>query len=154
MSIEGLTPRFYLRRSDEPRFRDILTQDVDAEPAHRAAVIAPLDNLIWDRKLAGELFTFEYVWEVYKPAAERRYGYYVLPILYGDRFVARFEPGRDADDGVLQIVNWWWEPDVEPTDLMVQALRGAFKRFLAYLSADEIRITEAARTQAELGWLA
>jgi hypothetical protein len=151
--IEGLTPRFYLRHSDEPRFRAILAQDADAEPPHRAAVIAPLDNLIWDRKLARELFDFEYVWEVYKPAAERRYGYYVLPILYGDRFVARVEPGRDADEGVLQIENWWWEPQIERTDRMLRALREGFERFLAYLNAETLQITERARKEAELDWL-
>jgi uncharacterized protein YcaQ len=151
--IEGLKPRFYLRRSDEPRFRAVLAQDADAEPSYRAAIIAPLDNLIWDRRLALELFGFEYVWEVYKPAAERRYGYYVLPILYGDRFIARFEPSRETDDDVLRIEHWWWEPNVERTETMLTALREGFQRFLAYLNADTLQITERAREQAGLDWL-
>ena len=49
---------------------------------------------------------FEYIWEVYKPVNERRFGYYVLHLLHGERFVARFEPERD-DDGSLVIRRWW-----------------------------------------------
>ena len=49
------------------------------------AFIGPLDNLIWDRDLIRWLFEFDYTWEVYKPAAQRQYGHYVLPVLYGDR---------------------------------------------------------------------
>ena len=74
-----------------------------------AAFIGPLDNLIWDRDLIRWLFDFDYTWEVYKPAAQRKYGHYVLPVLYGDRFVARVEPIFDRKARVLTIVNWWWE---------------------------------------------
>ena len=55
-------------------------------------MIAPLDNLLWDLKLIETLFDFRYTWEVYKPADKRDYGYYVLPVLYGDRFVAPNRP--------------------------------------------------------------
>ena len=65
------------------------------EIPHQAAIIAPLDNLMWDREIIKVLFGFNYRWEVYKPDKEREYGYYVLPIIYGERFIARFEPGRD-----------------------------------------------------------
>ena len=51
------------------------------------------DNLIWDRKLLKLLFEFEYIWEVYKPKDTREYGYYVLPVLYGNQFIARVEFG-------------------------------------------------------------
>jgi predicted acyl esterase len=59
------------------------------------------------------LFMFDYVWEVYKPEPQRRWGYYVLPVFYGDRFVARLD-GR-LERGVWTITRWWWEPDVTPT---------------------------------------
>ena len=57
--------------------------------------LAPLDPLAWDRDLLRSLFGFDYVWEVYVPAAKRRWGYYVLPLLFGDRFVGRIEPRFD-----------------------------------------------------------
>jgi hypothetical protein len=103
-----------------------------------AAFLAPLDNLLWDRRMIEELFGFSYRWEVYKPAAERQYGYYVLPVLYGDRFVARFEPERSAERNVLWIKNWWWEPDIEPDGTMRAALRSAFTQFLNYLGVEAI----------------
>jgi uncharacterized protein YcaQ len=119
----------------------------------RAAILAPLDNLLWDRRFIEALFDFYYVWEVYKPAAERRYGYYVLPVLYGDRFIARFEPGRDKKSGALLVKNWWWEDGVTPAEHMQFALSRCFERFLGYLGADSLQIGQAAQ-QAGLEWLA
>jgi hypothetical protein len=87
-----------------------------------------------------ELFGFRYTWEVYKPAAEREYGYYVLPVLYGDRFVARCEPTFDGETGVLRIEDWWWEAGFEPDATMVGALAAALRDFIHYLGADSIRL--------------
>src|SRR5437870_608669 len=75
----------------------------------QVALIAPLDPLVWDRRLVRDLFGFDYLWEVYVPEAKRRWGYYVLPILYGDRFVGRIEPRIDRKAGVLRVLGLWWE---------------------------------------------
>lgn len=112
-----------------------------------------MDNLLWDRRFVEELFNFCCVWEVYKPVAERRYGYYVLPILYGDQFVARFEPGRDKKKGALIIKNWWWEPGVTPSKRMQSDLCQCFRRFLGYLGTDDLRIDGKVAEQAGLDWL-
>jgi len=116
MHVKGIARPLYMRRADMPTFQPVLEA---SDGPSRAAILAPLDNLIWDRRFVEALFGFSYVWEVYKPADERRYGYYVLPILYGDRFVARFEPGRDKKSGALVIKQWWWEPDVTPTSIVI-----------------------------------
>jgi len=79
-----------------------------------AAFIAPLDPLAWDRDLLARLWGFDYRWEVYVPAAKRRWGYYVLPILYGDRFVGRIEPRIDRAAGALRVVGLWWEAGFDP----------------------------------------
>lgn len=86
----------------------------DVEPA--AAFLAPLDPLCWDRDLLRRLFGFDYVWEVYVPAPKRRWGYYVLPILYGDRLVGRIEPRIERRSKVLNVVGAWWEPGFDPLD--------------------------------------
>src|SRR6476646_11611604 len=71
--------------------------------AGRAALLSPFDRLIADRKRMGELFEFDYVLEMYKPAAARRWGYYALPILYGDRLVGKLDARADFRAGVLRV---------------------------------------------------
>ncbi|MEO5703484.1 MAG: crosslink repair DNA glycosylase YcaQ family protein, partial [Candidatus Limnocylindrales bacterium] len=84
----------------------------NAEPT--AAFVAPLDPLCWDRDLLRRLFDFDYIWEVYVPQQKRRWGYYVLPIVYGDRFVGRIEPRLDRRAKTLNLVGLWWEPGFDP----------------------------------------
>jgi len=81
-----------------------------------AAFLAPLDPMAWDRDLLLRLWDFDYRWEVYVPAAKRRWGYYVLPLLYGDRFVGRIEPRIDRKAGALRILGLWWEEGFDPLD--------------------------------------
>ena len=69
----------------------------------RAAVLSPLDRLVYDRKRMVELFEFDYQLEMYKPAAQRRWGYYALPILYGDRLVGKVDATAHRKAGVLQV---------------------------------------------------
>jgi uncharacterized protein len=80
------------------------------------AFLAPLDPFCWDRDLMRRLFDFDYVWEVYVPAAKRRWGYYVLPILHGDRLVGRIEPRIERRAGTLRIAGLWWEDGFDPLD--------------------------------------
>ncbi|MEA2605407.1 MAG: uncharacterized protein QOI00_164, partial [Chloroflexota bacterium] len=80
------------------------------------AFLGALDPLVWDRDLLRSLYDFDYVWEVYVPAAKRRWGYYVLPILFGDRLVGRIEPRIERKTGELRIAGLWWEDGFEPLD--------------------------------------
>jgi uncharacterized protein YcaQ len=73
-------------------------------PFHgRAALLSPLDRLIYDRKRMAEIFEFDYQLEMYKPAAQRRWGYWAMPILYGDRLVGKLDATADARSGVLRV---------------------------------------------------
>src|SRR4029078_6348142 len=78
-----------------------------AEPA--VTFLAPLDPLCWDRDLLRRLFDFDYVWEVYVPATKRRWGSYVLLLLYGDRLVGRIEPRIDRRAKTLHVIGAWFE---------------------------------------------
>ncbi|MBV9614312.1 MAG: YcaQ family DNA glycosylase, partial [Ktedonobacteraceae bacterium] len=78
-------------------------------PAPRVIFLGPLDSILWDRKAVQQLFDFDYIWEVYKPAPQRRWGYYVLPVFYRDRFIARLD--SRLEKGIWTISRWWWEPD-------------------------------------------
>jgi uncharacterized protein YcaQ len=148
--VEGLDTPLYLKREAQSLLETILS---DGKHRASAAILAPLDNLIWDRRLIHELFDFHYRWEVYKPVSEREYGYYVLPVLYGDRFVARFEPGREKKTGALIVKNWWWETGIRHTKTMHAALSSCFKRFLSYLGTDTVRLDKTLATQKHLKWL-
>ena len=69
----------------------------------RAALLSPLDRLVFDRKRMAELFEFDYQLEMYKPAARRRWGYFALPILFGDRLVGKLDATADRKSGVLRV---------------------------------------------------
>ncbi len=147
--VEGITEPFYLRSQDLPTLEQALA--AEALPP-QASIIAPLDNLLWDRRMIKVLFDFDYRWEVYVPAEKRRYGYYVLPILYGDRFIARFEPQKDKKRSILSIKNWWWEPGVSPSKEMQSALGDCLRRFLWYLDVPRLEIDPQLRECAGLWW--
>lgn len=103
----------------------------------RAIFVAPLDQIMWDRKMIKEIFGFEYLWEVYVPEAKRKWGYYVLPVIYGDKFIARFDSRLVKD--TWHIYKWLWEDDVKKTPEMLNAIKMAMERFKNYLGAKKIR---------------
>ena len=113
-----------------------LLDTAETEPDRRqVAFLAPLDPFVWDRDFLRSLYSFDYVWEVYVPLAKRRWGYYVLPILFGDRLVGRIEPRLDRRHGALRVLDIWWEDGFDPfedggfVDVLVDALE-AHARFL------------------------
>ncbi|MFC5824841.1 DNA glycosylase AlkZ-like family protein [Nonomuraea insulae] len=78
----------------------------------RAALLSPFDRLVHDRKRLAELFEFEYQLEMYKPVAQRRWGYFALPILYGDRLVGKLDATADRKGGVLRVDAIHWDADL------------------------------------------
>ncbi len=76
----------------------------------RSAILSPFDKLIHDRVRSRELFDLDYVLEIYVPPTKRRWGYYVLPVLHGDRFIARFDARREPDTGTLRVLALHAEP--------------------------------------------
>jgi uncharacterized protein YcaQ len=105
-----------------------------AEPPPSVALLPPFDPLVWDRRLLGSLFGFDYVWELFTPPAKRRWGWYVLPIVFGDRFVGRIEPRIDRAQSRVDVVGLWWEDGFVPTraDGFVEAMRDALRAYLRF----------------------
>ncbi len=151
VEIEGLRGRTLVMASQDLPTLDAIRPGING--GRRAAFIAPLDNLVWDRQLLEWLFDFEYRWEVYTPEAKRKYGYYVLPVLYGERFVGRIEPAFDRKSGLLTIRNWWWEPGVRVSRTMQSALGVCLRRFMRYLEAEGLQLGPALRRKPDLEWM-
>ena len=114
------------------------------------AFIAPLDPLCWDRDLLRRLFDFDYVWEVYVPAAKRRWGYYVLPILFGDRIVGRIEPRIERRAGALRVLGLWWEPGFDPLaeDGFTAAFAEALVAHRDFADLERIELPKGSRQRA------
>jgi uncharacterized protein len=115
------------------------------EAVPRAAVLlSPFDNLLWDRPFIERLFGFRHVMEIYKPASRRVYGYYVLPLLRGDRIVGRADLKSDRKAGVLRLLAFHREPGVRDSQALDEALTRALER-LARAAGLEHGVSRARR---------
>jgi uncharacterized protein YcaQ len=114
--------------------------DAPPEPTPSVAFIAPFDSLLWDTALVASLFDFDHVWEGFFTPAKRRWGYYVLPIVFGDRFAGRIEPRIDRDRARVEVLDVWWEDGFTPrrADGFVDAMRDALRAYLRFASADRL----------------
>ena len=119
--------------------RFVLAEEVELleappEPPPSVAFLPPFDPLVWDRGLLGSLFEFEYVWELFFPPDKRRWGWYVLPMLFRDRLVGRIEPRIDRSVGQVEVLGLWWEDGFAPrrTEGFVEAMRDALRAYLRF----------------------
>ena len=125
--------------------RFVLKEDVELleappEPPPSVAFLPPFDPLVWDRGLLGSLFDFDYVWELFIPPAKRRWGWYVLPMLFRDRLVGRIEPRIDRAGGQVQVLGLWWEDGFAPrrTEGFVDAMRDALRAYLRFAGSTRL----------------
>ena len=162
VTVEGLRGHRYIPAASLALL-EVAEAEVAAEgePAHPWAVgrpgglepgvafLAPLDPLAWERDLLLRLYGFEYRWEVYVPVRKRRWGYYVLPLLYGDRLVGRIEPRIDRKARALRVVDLWWEDGFNPLDEahagFVDALADALRAHAAFADATRVTLPRTAR---------
>ena len=122
------------------------------EPPPSVAFLPPFDPVVWDRGLLGSLFGFEYVWELFVPPAKRRWGWYVLPMLFGDRLVGRIEPRIDRAGGRVEVLGLWWEAGFAPRRVegFVDAMRDALRAYLRFASATRIEWASELGTEKRL----
>lgn len=131
-----------LRHHAVPAWLALLESDRGADGVR---FVAPLDPMVWDRGGLKRAFGFEYVWEVYKPAERRRWGWYVLPVVHRDRFIGRIQGVRETrrhEPDVWRVHRWWWEDVARPSPGEAVApglladLERAAERFATYLGVD------------------
>jgi uncharacterized protein len=118
IEIEGIRGLRYLPAEALPHLEQAEREVAAGRPPGGAepgvAFLGALDPLIWDREFLRSLYGFAYIWEVYVPAVKRRWGYYVLPLLFGDRLVGRIEPRVERKADTLRIAGLWWEDGFDP----------------------------------------
>lgn len=129
LQVEGISNSLYCLRSDIVLLDEILE---DNKIKDRCELIAPLDNLIWDRCLIKALYDFDYKWEIYTPEVQRKFGHYVLPVLYGDRFIGRVEALNDKKGKRLIVKKIWLEDGIKHTKKLGKSLDDCFKRFAKF----------------------
>ena len=125
ITVDDVNHPLYCLTEDIPIIEYIKT---DPRLKHRCELIAPLDNMMWDRNLIKALFGFDYKWEIYTPVSDRKYGCYVLPILYGEGFAGRVEAVYDKKAKKLTVKNLWYEPAVKPTEKLKAKITSALNR--------------------------
>ena len=126
VQVDGIHSPLYLLASDQKLLEDVILDTADKHP--RLELLAPLDPMLWDRKLIEAIWNYQYSWEIYTPKEKRKYGYYVLPMLWGDRFIGRLEAVADRKAGMLTVKNVWYERGVKQTKKLARALEGAVSR--------------------------
>ena len=145
VQVEGWKAVHYALSSDAEALRDLSTGGVpkawtplETTTTEEVVVLAPLDP-VSARGRAKVLFGFDYVWEVYKPEHQRRFGYYTLPILWGDRLVARFDSKLDRTTNTFVILGLWLEDKALGKDeAFAEALARGFARFVTFLGASKL----------------
>ena len=105
-----------------------------------ATLLSPFDNLLWDRPFAERLFGFRHVMEIYKPATQRVYGYYVLPLLRGDRIVGRADLKSDRTAGELRVLALHHEPGVRRSAALESAFGRALERLARSAGLERVRL--------------
>ena len=135
LTVPELRDTFCMLAEDLP-----LLESVENAPPlkKRCELLAPLDPMLWDRKMVEKVFSFRYRWEIYVPADKRMYGYYVLPMLYGEGFAGRVEAVANREKQVLEIRHIWLEPGVRRTKALERAMESAFRRLARFNGCREV----------------
>jgi uncharacterized protein YcaQ len=146
VQVEGVRGKRFVLAEEVARL------ETAPEPPPSVAFLPPFDALVWDRRLLADLFGFEYVWELFLPPAKRRWGWYVLPILFRDRFVGRIEPRIDRTAGSVQVLDVWWEDgfDQRREEGFVDAMRDALAAYLRFAGAGTLEWPPHLRTEKRL----
>ncbi len=135
LEVEGIKETLYCLSEDLPYLLDAESGKAFLK---RAELLAPLDNMLWDRKLVQALFDFDYKWEIYTPREKRKYGHYTLPLLYGTDFLGRAEIVRDRERNTLIVKRFWPEDKKRMTKQGEKSILSLLKRFSSFHQCGEI----------------
>jgi uncharacterized protein len=117
-----------------------LTKKLDATATPRTTLLSPFDNLICDRKRTELLWDFHYRIEIYVPKAQRKFGYYSLPILHHDELIGRVDSKADRKEGVLTVNALHFEPGVKPAKETGKAVSGALHELAGFVADGNLKL--------------
>ena len=135
--VERIKVPLYMLAEDASLMEAVCRDEIDLNT--RLEFLAPLDPMLWDRKLIEAIWDYRYSWEIYTPAQKRKYGYYVLPIVYGQNLIGRMEAVAERKTGTLEIRNIWYEPGVRETKKLAHALEAGVRRLARFNECDKLR---------------
>jgi uncharacterized protein len=145
VKVEGWKAPHYVLGSDAKLLDELIAgrvpgswKPLEKTTEEETVFLSPLDP-VSARGRAKVLFGFDYVWEVYKPEHKRRFGYYVLPVLWGDQLVARFDSKLDRISNTFVILGFWLEDEALGKDEhFAEALARGFARFMTFLGVSNL----------------
>jgi uncharacterized protein YcaQ len=147
VKVEHL-PAVYFVRSDH--LQQLQTASADAAtPAAAVCLLSPFDNLIIQRKRLQQLFGFDYQIECYVPAAKRTYGYFCVPILWGERFVGRLDPKAHRAAGRFELRALYLDSELQHNTDFLQALTQALKTFAAFNNCSSVALPDHVRVMSD-----
>jgi len=146
LKVEGSAETWLVLTEDVPLLESIESgrvpkswQPIESSTEEEVTFLAPLE-MVSARGRARQVFDFDYIWEVYKPVHQRRWGYYTLPILFGDDLVARLDPKLDRKTNTLHILGFWLEDDAPKDEFFANALGRGIARFAKLVGAKRVEM--------------
>ena len=145
--VEGFKENFLVLNSDQPHLLELeagripkVWKSKGPTTEEEVTFLAPLE-IVSARGRAKRVFDFDYVWEVYKPVHQRKWGYYTLPILFDDDLVARLDPKLDRTTDTLHVLGFWLEEDAPRDGVFADALAKGLTRFADMIGAKKIDLS-------------
>jgi len=146
LKVEGSAETWLALTKDVPLLESLESgripkawQPIESGTEEEVTFLAPLE-MVSARGRARQVFDFDYIWEVYKPVHQRRWGYYTLPILFGDDLVARLDPKLDRKTNTLHILGFWLEDDAPKDEFFANALGRGIARFAKLVGAKRVEM--------------
>ena len=145
VQVEGIRMPLYMPAEDMMLLEAVRKDEIDLKA--RLEFLAPLDPMLWDRKLIEAIWDYRYSWEIYTPAVKRKYGYYVLPVVYGQNLIGRIEAAADRKTNTLEVRNIWYEPDFRQTKKLCGMVDAGIRRLARFNDCETVKRTDLSPTE-------
>ncbi|MGH0599908.1 DNA glycosylase AlkZ-like family protein [Bacillus mycoides] len=140
LQIEGVNRQYYILSQDQECLTSLSCKKNAISSSNSIKFLPPLDNLLWRRTRLEDIFDFSYKWEIYFPASKRKFGYYAMPILYGDSIIGRIDPKYIRDEKTLSIRLLQLEDHIKINKMLLRSLEDGLRIFKNFHNANHLII--------------